>query len=279
MMINKMTKYSFIESSNLIRQKIVKAALQCGESVHLGGALSMVDILSVLFGGVLKYDPTNLTSPDRDIFILSKGHCVLGYYATMNTFGLMSDNIFQTFQKDGSHLIAHPVKNLVLGIESSNGSLGQGLSFGLGMALGMRLDKRADRSVFVLMGDGECNEGSVWESAASAAEFKVGNLIAIVDVNGFRNDGVNSIYTDSVNFNNIWSSFGWHVIEVNGHDHEMLHSAFRRAKSNNDIPTVILANTTKGSGISFMQDNNDWHHNRITAKIYEKIIKEWGIHD
>jgi transketolase len=236
----------------------------------------MVDVLSVLFGGVLKYDSSNLTSPDRDIFILSKGHCVLGYYATMNFFGLMTDEVFETFQKDGSHLIAHPIKNLELGIESSNGSLGQGLSFGLGMALGMRLDNRTDRSVFVMMGDGECNEGSVWESAASAAEFSVRNLVAIVDVNGLRNDGANSTYNGSSDLKNIWASFGWHVLEVDGHDHEALQSAFDEAKSCDDAPTVILAKTIKGRGVSFMEDNNDWHHNRITAKSYEQIIEEWG---
>jgi len=274
-MVSKVKNFLSIKFSKSIRQKIIKTAFKCGESTHLGGALSMVDILSVLYGNILKYNPNNLISTDRDIFILSKGHCVLGHYATMNVFGLMSDEIFDTFQKDGSHLIAHPVKNLELGIESSNGSLGQGLSFGLGVALGMRLDGRLDRSVFVLMGDGECNEGSVWESAASAAEFKVGNLIAIVDVNGFRNDGVNSTYTKLVNYRNIWKSFGWHVIEVDGHDHTALNNAFENAKLNAEIPSVILANTLKGKGVSFMENNNDWHHNRITAKTYDLIIKEW----
>jgi len=274
-----MANQSLIESSNLIRQKIVETAFQCGESSHLGGAFSMVDVLSVLFGGVLKYDPSNLTSPDRDIFILSKGHCVLGLYATMNCFGLMSDEVFETFQKDGSHLIAHPVKNLELGIESSNGSLGQGLSFGLGMALGMRLDNRIDRTVFVMMGDGECNEGAVWESAASAAEFNVSHLIAIVDVNGLRNDGANKTYSGAIDLKNVWSSFGWNVLEVDGHDHAALQSAFDEARSHDDMPTVILAKTIKGQGISFMEDNNDWHHNRITAKTYERIIEEWSSHD
>lgn len=270
-----MVDQSPIELSKLIRQKIINTAFECGESTHLGGALSMVDILSVLFGGVLKYDPANLSSPDRDIFILSKGHCVLGYYATMNCFGIMDDEVFDTFQKDGSHLIAHPVKNLELGIESSNGSLGQGLSFGLGMALGMRLDNRADRTVYVMMGDGECNEGSVWETAASAAEFQVDNLIAIVDVNGLRNDGENHTYRKAVDMKNIWDSFGWYVVEVDGHDHAALQAAFNDAKSKENTPTVILANTIKGSGVSFMENNNDWHHNRITAKTLEKIAEEW----
>ena len=144
-----------------IRRLIIEMAYSCGETTHLGGALSMVDILSILFDKIMKFDPNNFNSNDRDVFILSKGHCVLGYYAVMKYYGLMDDEVFETFQKDGSHLIAHPVKNIELGIESSNGSLGQGLSYAIGMAIGMRLDKRSDRSVFVMMGDGECNEGSV----------------------------------------------------------------------------------------------------------------------
>lgn len=266
---------SLIKYSDTIRKKIIQTAFNCGESVHIGGALSMVDILSVLYSRVLNYDIDDLNYDARDIFILSKGHCCLGYFAAMNTFGLMKDDVFETFQKNGSHLIAHPVKNLELGIESSNGSLGQGLSFGLGIALGMNLKSSFDRSVFVLMGDGECNEGSVWETAASASEFKAGNLTAIVDVNGLRNDGPNNTHIESVNLNDVWSSFGWNVEEVDGHNHKMLISAFKKAKSEKTRPTVILANTTKGKGISFMEANNDWHHNRITAKTYENIINEW----
>lgn len=261
--------------SDTIRKKIIDTAYSCGESVHIGGALSMVDILSVLYGGVMKYNNKNLNCDQRDIFILSKGHCCLGYFAAMNSFGLMSDEVFKTFQQNGSHLIAHPVKNLELGIESSNGSLGQGLSFGLGIALGMRLQSDNKRSVYVLLGDGECNEGAIWETAASASEFKVGNLTAIVDVNGLRNDGPNNTHIESVNLNDVWSSFGWNVEEVDGHNHKMLISAFKKAKSEKTRPTVILANTTKGKGISFMEANNDWHHNRITAKTYENIINEW----
>jgi len=274
-----MENISFNDVSKTIRQKIIHTAFQCGESSHLGGALSMVEILSVLYGRILKYDISDLSSPLRDIFILSKGHCVLGHYATMNTFGLMSDEVFSTFQKDGSHLIAHPVKNLELGIESSNGSLGQGLSFGLGISLGMRLDNQDDRKVYVLMGDGECNEGSVWETAASASEFNAGNLVAIVDMNGLRNDGKNQTYSGKVEFKNVWDSFGWNVLEVDGHDHEALKVVFDKANLATDTPTVILANTVKGKGVSFMEDNNDWHHNRITAKTYDKIMEEWGCHD
>ena len=212
----------FKKSSIDIRKRIIDTAQSCGESSHLGGALSMVDVLTVLFSTFIKLNPEDLKDPDRDIFILSKGHCVLGYYSAMNHFGLMSDEVFATFQQNGSHLIAHPVKNLELGIESSNGSLGQGLSFGLGVALGMRLDHMDHRRVFVLMGDGECNEGSVWESAASAAEFQANNLTVIVDVNSLRNDGQNSTYSGRVDYKNIWQAFGWNVVDIDGHDFEQI---------------------------------------------------------
>lgn len=258
-----------------IRQLIIKKSHECGEASHLGGSLSMVDILTTLFARVLKFNTENLQDPERDIFILSKGHCVLGYYATMNHFGLMKSKVFDTFQRNGSHLIAHPVKNLQLGIESSNGSLGQGLSFGLGLALGLRLDETPDRYVFVMMGDGECNEGSVWETAASASEYNVDNLIVMVDLNGLRNDGINSTHINSVDLTNVWASFGWNVIEVDGHNYEELYEAFAKAKSCKNKPSVLLARTIKGCGISFMENNNDWHHNRVTTKTYDKIIDEW----
>jgi len=269
----------FEEEAFEIRKKIILTAHMCGESCHLGGSLSMVDVMTVLFGKVINYPNSNVRNPDRDIFILSKGHCVLAYYSTMNHFGLMSDEVFATFQQNGSHLIAHPVKNLEFGIESSNGSLGQGLSFGLGVALGMRLDRMDHRRVFVLMGDGECNEGSVWESASSAAEFQANNLTAIVDVNSLRNDGDNSPYSGRVDYKNIWHAFGWNVVDIDGHDFEQIKNGFEIAKNCTDKPTVILARTIKGKGVSFMEDNNDWHHNRITAKTYDQIVNEWAEHN
>lgn len=270
------TNSDFKKSSLDIRKRIIDTAHLCGESCHLGGSLSMVDILTVLFSTAINLNTENLKDPDRDIFILSKGHCVLGYYSAMNYFGLMSDEVFATFQQNGSDLIAHPVKNLELGIESSNGSLGQGLSFGLGVALGMRLDHMDHRRVFVMMGDGECNEGSVWESAASAAEFQANNLTAMVDVNSLRNDGENSTYSGRVDYKNIWQAFGWNVVDIDGHDFEQIKTGFESAKNCTDKPTVILARTIKGKGVSFMEANNDWHHNRITAKTYDQIVTEWA---
>jgi transketolase len=260
--------------SRSIRKKIVKKAFECGETTHLGGALSMVDILCILYGSFLNYDVNNLQSDDRDVFILSKGHCALSWFATLNEYGLMKDIVFDTFQSNGSHLIAHPVKNLPLGIESSNGSLGQGLSFGIGMALGMR-KKGQDRSVYVLMGDGECNEGSIWEAAATASEIGLSNLISIVDVNNLRNDGPNLTYQKNKSLPAIWAAFGWNVVEVDGHSEMELHDAFDTAKNESGMPTVILANTIKGCGVSFMEANNEWHHNRITASVYDRIQDEW----
>lgn len=263
-----------LQNSMEIRRRIINKAFECGESCHLGGSLSMVDILSILFKKFLKYDTSNLKSHDRDIFILSKGHCVLGYYAAMNFFGLMKDEVFNTFQKNGSDLIAHPVKNPDLGVESSNGSLGQGLSFAVGIAYGLRY-KGLSNKVFVLMGDGECNEGSVWESAASASEFSLSNLTVIVDVNQLRNDGPNNTYLLSTNLSNVWKSFGWNVVEVDGHNHNELEYAFSCSVAENSKPTVIVANTVKGHGVSFMENNNEWHHNRITEKVYNSILEEW----
>jgi len=263
------------DRSKSIRKKIVTKAYECGESSHLGGALSMVDVLSVLYESVLQYDVNDFQSEDRDIFILSKGHCVLGWYAALNEFGLMADSVFDTFQTNGSHLIAHPVKNLSLGIESSNGSLGSG--FVIWYWDGTWDEKKAqDRRVYVLMGDGECNEGAVWEAAATASEIGLSNITAIVDVNNLRNDGLNLTYQKNKSMPAIWSAFGWNVIEVDGHSHDELQDAFDNARNENEIPTVILANTIKGSGVSFMEANNEWHHNRITSGVYDRILEEWG---
>lgn len=258
-----------------IRQTIVEIAASCGEAAHIGGSLSMVELLNVLFGSILRHNPEDPHWAERDIFILSKGHSVLGYFATLHAYGYFDDEKLNTFQQNGSDLIAHPVKNIDIGVESSNGSLGQGLSYGLGMAIGM--NKRGqNRRVFVLMGDGECNEGSVWETAAFASELGVTNLVAIVDENGFRNDGANTMYSCGPVIADVWRSFGWNVLEVDGHDSGAVEDAYSKALAYNEGPSVIVAKTIKGKGISFMEANNDWHHNRITASILEKCADELG---
>ena len=259
-----------------IRRIIVETAAECGEAAHIGGSLSMVELLNVLFGSILRHKPDDPHWNDRDIFILSKGHSVLGYFVVLHCYGYFDREKLRSFQQNGSDLIAHPVKKIDLGIESSNGSLGQGLSYGLGLAIGM--GKRSqDRRVFVLLGDGECNEGSVWETAALAGELGISNLVAIVDENGFRNDGPNNLYTARGNLAQVWRAFGWNVLEVAGHDSDAVKSAYECAQEHQDGPSVIVAKTIKGKGFSFMEGNNDWHHNRITNNVLNDCFAELGI--
>ena len=268
-----MQKDIFEKKCSLVRKKIIQTAFECGESAHLGGCLSIVEILITLYGEFLKHNPAKPTWDERDFFILSKGHCVLGHLAVLHNFKYFSDEKLKTFQSNGSDFIAHPVKNIKLGMESSNGSLGQGLSYGLGVAVGFK-KRKEPRNVFVLLGDGECNEGSVWEAAALAAELETHNLVAIIDENRFRNDGPTKTYESKIKLANIWRAFGWNVVEVDGHDHAQLQEAFANAAEQKGAPTAIVAGTIKGCGISFMEKNNDWHHNRITATIYKDCMKE-----
>ena len=266
-----MISNDFRKECKTLRRLILETASHCGESAHIGGSLSMVELLYVLFGTYLKHDPKNPKWDGRDIFILSKGHAVLGYLATLHFYGYFDAGKLQTFQTNGSDLIAHPVKNIQLGIESSNGSLGQGLSYGLGISVGFK-KRGLDRLVYVLLGDGECNEGSVWEAAASASELVADNLIAILDENRFRNDGANATYSENISLADAWKSFGWNVISVDGHDFSEISLAFEAAQTFTGKPSIIVARTVKGKGIPFMENNNDWHHNRITPSVLAECI-------
>ncbi len=265
----------FIENCRLTRKLIVETACFCGQAAHIGGSLSMVELLNVLFERILKHDPLNPSWDERDIFILSKGHAVLGYFAVLHLYGYFDAEKLRTFQQNGSDLIAHPVKKISLGIESSNGSLGQGLSFGLGMAIGFK-KRNQNRRVYVLLGDGECNEGSVWETAATASELGIDNLTAILDENGFRNDGANTTYAITSKLADVWSSFGWNVLRVDGHDFNDILEAMKTAQNTKGCPSIIVARTIKGKGISFMENNNDWHHNRITKSGLNDCLQSLG---
>ena len=262
------------DDSKKIRQIIIESAYNCGESAHIGGALSMTEIINYLYSEFLKHDPKNPEWNERDIFILSKGHTCLGFFSTLFYYGYFDKEKLNTFQTNGTDLIAHPIKKISLGIESSNGSLGQGLSFGMGMAIGFK-KREQKRKVVVVLGDGECNEGSVWETAASASELEVDNLIAIVDENGFRNDGPNYTYQKNSSLSDVWAAFGWNVIKVNdGNCYMDIIDAFSEASKPSSKPVVLICKTVKGKGISFMEDNNEWHHNRITESIYNNIMDE-----
>lgn len=255
-----------IKLAKQMRKVLLEVSLNCGEPTHIGGGLSIVDIMATLYGDILNLD---LKKP-KDRFILSKGHGFLGLLSALHCTGYIPKNELMKFQTNGSELIAHPIINPKFGIESSNGSLGQGLSFGIGIAIAYKkLNK--NNSIYVLVGDGECYEGSVWEAAISATESNLDNLILIVDSNGYQNDGAINEKMNSQELELKWKGFGWNTLACNGHNiANLLESLKTRAV---DKPTAIIAHTTKGKGVSFMENNNDWHHGRLTQKLFEEAIK------
>ncbi len=255
----------------LIRKKILEIAYISGGGQHLGGGLSMIEIMAYLYGYKLNIDINNLTSITRDRFILSKGHGVLGFYPVLNYYGLIPDEIFKTYKTQYSELISHPIKNYNFGIESSNGSLGHGLSYGLGIAHGLKL-KNISSHVYVLIGDGECNEGSIWEAAMSGSSLEIDNITLIIDYNKFQSDGATSEIINQRDLSKRWSSFGWNVIEIDGHNLDDINQAFNQISAKK-IPKLILANTIKGKGIKFMENNNQWHHGRLTENIFHQAME------
>lgn len=271
-----MTNRDFIikkceKAALIMRQKALKMALMAGPNgAHIGPGLSIIEIMSTLYCGVMNYNKENLLCEKRDRFILSKGHGTLGYYTALNAAGILSDEQLFSFEKNGGLLPGQPSLNRELGIDFSSGSLGMGLSYAVGISLAGRLDK-LDYRLYVLMGDGELNEGTVWEAAMSASHFGMSNVIAIIDANGLQSDGkTNEIML--TNINDMWEGFGWEVINVeNGHNIGLLYDALTLSPKENK-PRVIVAKTVKGKGISFMESNNEWHHNRLSQEQYEAAL-------
>ena len=220
----------------------------------------------------MKYDIQNPQWEERDRFILSKGHGALGYYSALAESGFINKEELFTFEKDGSFLLGHPVKKREKGIEFTNGSLGMGLSLGIGVSLANRMKQRSN-TVYVLMGDGECNEGSVWEAFMAASQYKLTNLVAIIDRNHFQLGGNTTEVMDVGDIKNKIESFGWDVREVNGHDIVQLYNAFTEPHDK-EKPLAIVANTIKGKGFSFSENNNAWHHAVLTQTNYDIAIQE-----
>ncbi len=264
--------YEIEQMAFRMRRRILDMSVRCEGPTHLGGGLSIVDIMATLYGGLMNFDADNPHWNERDRFILSKGHGVLGFYTALVEARVISEEVFQQFKKDDSPLISHPVMNLDLGIESSNGSLGHGLSLAVGMGIAAR-KKYANHRIYVLLGDGECNEGSVWEAAMCAAQYKLGNIVAIVDNNGFQSDGSTEDIISSLTLAAKWRSFGWNVCEVNGHDVKDLVIALQTHLVS-DQPNCLIAKTIKGKGIEFMENNNEWHHNRLTKAMFDRAVAE-----
>ena len=260
--------------ANQIRIDIIKETNAAG-SGHPGGSLSATDILTVLYFDKMNIDPDNPRDPNRDRFVLSKGHIAPGLYATLAERGFFPVEDLLTLRKIDSHLQGHPNMNDTPGVDMSTGSLGQGLSVANGMALAGKLDGK-DYYVYVIMGDGEIQEGQIWEAAMSAGHYHLDNLIAFVDHNGLQIDGKNE---DVMNVNPIgdkFAAFGWNVIAIDGHDLEAISNAVDAAKAQTGKPTVIVAETTKGKGVSFMENQVGWHGTAPNAEQAAQALAELG---
>ncbi|MGR4050134.1 transketolase [Kosakonia cowanii] len=256
-----------------IRRRIVNVAHHApSDGVHVSPALSMTDILSTLYGSVMRYDAQQITSKQRDVFILSKGHAALGLYATLCEFDIITEAQLNEFEINGSVLQVHPTKHPEYGIDFSGGSLAQGLSFAIGLALGRRLNGEAWHT-YVLVGDGECNEGAIWEAAFMAAHHQVDNLTLIVDRNGLQSDGFTAEVMQ-MDLEALWRACRWETLVCDGHDIDALQAAF--AAPHNGKPKVIIANTVKGKGVSFMENSKEFHRNRVSAQQLSDALS--GLH-
>ena len=260
--------------ARILRRHVVTMIGTAG-SGHPGGSLSAADILTALYFKVLRHDPSDPRWEERDRFILSKGHAAPILYAALAESGYFPVEELLTLRKLGSRLQGHTDMVLTPGVEMSAGALGQGLSFGIGTALAGRLDGRSYR-VYVLLGDGECDEGQVWEAAMAASHFKIGNLTAIVDRNCLQLDGWTCDIMELEPLTEKWRSFGWHTMETNGHDFKGLLAAIEEAKEVRRQPSVIIARTVKGKGVSFMENNPDFHGKAPSPQQVEQALKELG---
>ena len=255
-----------------LRRHIVSMTGKAG-SGHPGGSLSAVEIITALYFNLLRYNPEDPNWADRDRFILSKGHAAPVLYSALAECGYFPVEELLTLRQLDSRLQGHTDRKLTPGVELSAGSLGQGLSFATGVALAGRLNKQG-YTVYVLLGDGECDEGQVWEAAMAAAHYKVDNLVAIVDKNGLQIDGWTRDVMNLDPLNSKWQGFGWEVFEIDGNDLVQVLDALEKAKQVKGKPAVIIANTIKGKGVSFMENNADFHGKAPNAEQLETALKE-----
>ena len=242
-------------------------------SGHIGGSLSAMDILTELYFEELRIDPARPQAPERDRFVMSKGHCTPALYSVLALRGYFPEKELELFRSIEGHMSGHPDMVHVPGVDMSTGSLGQGLSAAVGMALAAKLDGAGYR-VFALMGDGEIEEGQIWEAAMSAAKYGLSNLCGIVDVNGLQIDGRTADVMPTEPLDAKFAAFGWNVIKADGHDFDSLRAAFAAARAEKDRPSVILAKTVKGKGVSFMENEAGWHGKAPNAEQYERAVAE-----
>lgn len=259
------------EIAKEIRKDVVRMTYAAGtQGAHIGGSLSMCEIMAVLYHDVMNYQVTNPLDENRDRFILSKGHGAIALYAALKSIGLISKEDLLTYKQDGSFVTAHPTFLPEKGMEFASGSLGQGLSIGVGVAIGLKKKEKTNK-VYVLLGDGECDEGSVWEAVSSASHFKLSNIVCIIDKNQLQYDGPTTDILNMESLKDKFSAFGWDAIDINGHDCKQLRDAFH---TQHDKPLAIICHTVKGKGVSFIENNYRWHNSSLTEAQFNQAMEE-----
>jgi transketolase len=258
-----------------LRLRLVQMSHAAG-TPHLGSALSCVDILVAAYWNILRIDPSNPRDPNRDRFILSKGHAASALYAVLAERGFFPRAWLETFAQHGAPLAEQPAPHCAPGVELATGSLGHGLPVGVGMALAARIQKR-DHRVFVCLSDGECNEGTVWEAALFAPAHRLNQLAVIIDYNKWQATGRSNEVMSLPSLREKWSAFGWNAIELDGHDLGALTAALQSVPNATGQPTAIIANTIKGKGVPFMEDDNNWHYRIPKADEVAKAAQALGL--
>lgn len=264
---------SELEAIALKCRGLILKMLEKAQSGHPGGSLSAIDLITALFFHEMQMDPNNAAWEDRDRFVLSKGHGVPALYAVLSQRGIIPETELSTLRRINSRLQGHPDRAVLPFVEASTGSLGQGLSIAQGIALALKLQKKSSR-VFCLMGDGETQEGQIWETAMSAPKYKLNNLIAVLDNNNGQIDGHVTEVMDLEPIADKWRSFNWVVHKINGHSFSEIISALEKARVEKNRPTLILAKTIKGKGVSFMEDKIGWHGVAPNAEELKKALDE-----
>ena len=262
------------EKARRIRRRALEMVYRAKQG-HSGGDMSVADILATLYFGVLRVDPANPNDPNRDRFILSKGHCTGALYATLAEKGFISIASLETYMQPLSMLNGHPNRNYTPGVETNTGPLGHGLPIAVGVAIAGQID-RASYRVFVVTGDGELQEGSNWEAAMAAGHRKLANLTLIIDRNRLQQGACTEDTSALEPLSDKWRAFGWEVVEVDGHDHEALLAVFTEPRPTPARPLCVIAHTHKGEGVSFMRDQVNWHHGVMNQPQYELAMREVG---
>ena len=263
------------QEAKQIRRDIIDMTHAVGtHGAHIGGSLSAVELFATLYFNILRYDKNNMISEDRDRFILSKGHAAMTLYATLHRVGVVTDEEIKTFKGNGSKFANHPYMYPEKGVEFSSGSLGHGLSLGVGTALALQHKGNNTSKVFVYQGDGECDEGSVWEAAMSASHYGLNNLILIIDRNKIQLDGFTEDIMSQAKIFDRFKSFGWEVNYIDGHDIDDIYKQITTGLANQKRPLAFIANTIKGKGVSFIENRYEWHIGTLNDKLYNQAIEE-----